>query len=218
MADSVPVIAAVSGSCSPVSAGQIGWARDNGFHAERLDLKRALDPDTRQGEVRRVVDLAGAAIRRGTSALIYSAEGPQDPSVIHFDQIAACAGLERAQAARCIGTTLAQAMRELLDQVDVQRIVVAGGDSSGEVASALEISALSVLAGMAPGAPLCRAWSENRRRDGLQVVLKGGQIGNRTFYGDVLAGKPIAAPPLTPLPLLPLLPPSPPLAHGAGMV
>ena len=191
VADSVPAIAAVSGSCSPVTAGQIRWARDNGFLTERLDLQRALDPATRDSEVGRVVDLAAASIRRGASALIYSAEGPQDPSVINFDSIATGAGMTRAQAARCIGTTLAQAMRLLLDQVDVKRIVVAGGDSSGEVASALEISALSVIAGMAPGAPLCRAWSERARRDGLQIVLKGGQIGSVSFFGDVVAGNPI---------------------------
>jgi hypothetical protein len=55
----------------------------------------------------------------------------------------------------------------------LQRIAIAGGDSSGEVASALDIAALSVCAGLAPGAPLCRAWSDIRRRDGLELVLKG---------------------------------------------
>ena len=82
-------------------------------------------------------------------------------------------------------------MRRLLDRVELRRIVVAGGDSSGEVASALGIAALSVAAGLAPGAPLCRAWSALPRRDGLEIVLKGGQIGPASFFGSVRAGRPI---------------------------
>ncbi|WP_040503227.1 nucleotide-binding domain containing protein, partial [Herbaspirillum lusitanum] len=74
------------------------------------------------------------------------------------------------------------------------RVAIAGGDSSGEVAGALDISALSVCAAMSPGAPLCRAWSDNPRRDGLEVVLKGGQVGARSFFGDVLEGaSPVSA-------------------------
>ncbi|WP_016833222.1 four-carbon acid sugar kinase family protein, partial [Herbaspirillum lusitanum] len=41
----VPVIAAVSGSCSPVTAGQIAWARTHGFAVERLDLAAVLGAD-----------------------------------------------------------------------------------------------------------------------------------------------------------------------------
>jgi uncharacterized protein YgbK (DUF1537 family) len=74
-------------------------------------------------------------------------------------------------------------MRILLDQAEVRRAVVAGGDSSGEVASALGIAALTVSAGLAPGAPLCRAWSPLPRRDGLEIVLKGGQMGGPDFFG-----------------------------------
>ena len=79
-------------------------------------------------------------------------------------------------------------MRRLLNRVPLRRVPVAGGDSAGEVASALDIAALSVIAGLAPGAPLCRAWSERPERDGLQIVLKGGQMGAASFFGSVRAG------------------------------
>jgi len=52
-----------------------------------------------------------------------------------------------------------------------------------------------VLAGLAPGAPLCRAWSSSARRDGLEIVLKGGQMGGPAFFGTVRDGTgPGAAP------------------------
>jgi uncharacterized protein YgbK (DUF1537 family) len=190
-ADAVPAIAAVSGSCSPVTAAQIRWARGNGFLTERLQLARALDAASADDEIERCVASAAKAIGAGTSALVFSAEGPEDATVVGFDAIAAKAGLTRTDAARRIGAALAEVMRRLLDRTELRRVVVAGGDSSGEVASALSISALSVSAGMAPGAPLCRAWSSNPRRDGLEIVLKGGQIGTPNFFGSVLAGRPL---------------------------
>jgi uncharacterized protein YgbK (DUF1537 family) len=188
VASPVDVIAAVSGSCSPVTAGQIRWARDNGFRVERLDLRRALDAQSREGEIERVVGVAIRAVSDGRSPLVFSAEGPDDPAVLAFDDIASQAGLSRAEAARRVGETLADVMRRVLDRAPVRRVVVAGGDSSGEVAGKLGITALSVAAGMAPGAPLCRAWSGDAARDGLEIVLKGGQIGGVSFFGKVRDG------------------------------
>ncbi|SOE81657.1 Uncharacterized conserved protein YgbK, DUF1537 family [Caballeronia arationis] len=185
----VPAIAAVSGSCSPVTAGQIRWARAYGFCVERLDLRRALDPREGDAEIARVIDVAEQALRQEQSALVFSAEGPDDPAVLGFDSIARDAGLSRQDAARRVGGALADVMRRLLDRVELRRVVVAGGDSSGEVASALGISALSVAGGLAPGAPLCRAWSDDVRRDGLEIVLKGGQIGEASFFGAVREGR-----------------------------
>jgi 3-oxoisoapionate kinase len=183
-------IAGVSGSCSPVTARQIRTAREAGFHCERLDLASALRADSREAEIVRATRTAVEALRRGESAIVFSAEGPDDPTVTGFDQIARNAGLSRGDAARAIGETLALVMQRILEGVSVPRIVIAGGDSSGEVAGALGIAALSVLASVAPGAPLCRAWSGDARRDGLEIVLKGGQIGGASFFAEVRDGWP----------------------------
>ncbi|MGF6971477.1 uncharacterized protein YgbK (DUF1537 family) [Paraburkholderia sp. WC7.3g] len=189
VAGPVEAIAAVSGSCSPVTAGQIRWARDNGFRVERLELRRALDADTREAEVERAVQVSIDALSRAQSSLVFSAEGPDDPDVLGFDDIAARARLTRAQAARRVGEALADVMLRTLERTAVPRVVVAGGDSSGEVASRLGIAALSVAAGMAPGSPLCRAWSDDPARDGLEIALKGGQVGAASFFGSVRAGR-----------------------------
>jgi len=188
-AGAVPCIAVASGSCSPVTAGQIAWARENGFVAERLDLPSALMPQTAHAEIERVTSVAVDAINGGRSTVVYTAEGPDDPSVTGFDAIARDAGLARQAAARRVGRALAQVMRLVLDRTEVRRIAVAGGDSSGEVATELEIDALTVAGALAPGAPLCRAWSAHPRRNGIEVVLKGGQMGARSFFGAVRDGR-----------------------------
>ena len=183
----VPVekIAVVSGSCSPVTAAQLAHARTAGFHTERLDLSRALSDTDREAEIARAVTTALDALSRGQSPVVYSAEGPDDPAVTGFDATAAVAGLSRADAARRVGTVLAEVMRRIVESGAVRRVMVAGGDSSGEVMEALNIFALDIVAGLAPGAPLCRAWSDDPLYDGLELVLKGGQMGPTDFFPEV---------------------------------
>ncbi len=184
-----PSIAVVSGSCSVMSGSQIEWALRNGFHGERLNVSACLQASSREAEIDRVVAASLHALQSGVSPVVYSAMGPDDPAVLGFEAQAHAQGLDRAQAADAIGMALAEIMKRLLDSSSLRRIVVAGGDSSGAVASHLGVQALTVAAGLRPGAPLCRAWSDDPRRDGLELVLKGGQMGTPSFYGEVLSGQ-----------------------------
>jgi uncharacterized protein YgbK (DUF1537 family) len=181
-------ILVVSGSCSPVTAAQIAWARAHGFAAERLQLAAALDPLKAEVEIARVADMAVTALQRGVSPLIFSAEGPDNDPMARFVQIARDAGLSRLDAARSVGQALSVVTRRVLDRVRPGRVVIAGGDSSGEIVNALDIQALTIASSFSPGAPVCRAWSQNPKRDGLEIVLKGGQIGNADFFGLALSG------------------------------
>lgn len=182
-------IGVVSGSCSPMSASQIDWAEQHGFLTERLDVAKCLDPLLAQEEIERLVNLSVDAVARDVSPLIYSARGPDDPAVQGFDALVKRAACDKTQASERIGRALAEVMRRLLDRTALRRIVVAGGDSSGAVASHLGVQAFTVSAGMAPGVPLCRVWSDNPHRDGLEMALKGGQLGAPSFYGDVRTGR-----------------------------
>jgi uncharacterized protein YgbK (DUF1537 family) len=187
-AQPVAAIAAVSGSCSPVTAAQIRWARAHGFATERLDIAATLSAAGSDAEVRRCTDRALAALRSGASPLVFSAEGPDDDAVTQFPALARQAGFTPAEAGQRIGQALAAVMRAIVQASGIARIAVAGGDSSGEVAGGLGIAALSATARLAPGAPLCRAWSADARLDGLEIVLKGGQMGGEDFFGTVRAG------------------------------
>jgi 3-oxoisoapionate kinase len=64
----------------------------------------------------------------------------------------------------------------------VSRIIVAGGDTSSHAMAALAIWGLSYRASLAPGVPLCRVHSDDPRLDGLDIVLKGGQMGPPNFF------------------------------------
>ena len=151
-------------------------------------MAACLEATSRAVEIERVVTGSLQALASGRSTVVYSAMGPDDAAVTGFEAWVQARGLTRAQGAEAIGDALAEVMKQLLDLSDLSRVVVAGGDSAGAVASHLGVQALTVLAGLRPGAPLCRAWSDDARRDGLEVVLKGGQMGTPSFYGEVLTG------------------------------
>jgi len=186
----VSAIAAVSGSCSPVTASQIDWASRHGFVTERLNIEPVLQADRREAEIERVVSVAVSALVDGQSPLIYSAAGPDDPAVTGFAGHAQVAGHSVPVANALVGKALADTMRQLVIRTKVRRLAIAGGDSSGAVAGALDMMALTMSAQLVPGAPLCRVWSDTPGMNGMELVLKGGQMGQADFFGRVLQGTP----------------------------
>jgi 3-oxoisoapionate kinase len=74
-------------------------------------------------------------------------------------------------------------LRTILSDTTVSRLIVAGGDTSSHAVAALDAWGLSYRAPLVPGAPLCRIHSDDPRLDGLDIVLKGGQMGPVNFFG-----------------------------------
>lgn len=157
---------AVSGSCSAITQGQIAWAIENGCAGIRVT------PDADEADV---IRRAMGALDAGRSPLLYSALGPSDPAIRDARSLG-----ER------VGTRLGRLARRLLEASRLRRIVVAGGDTSGYVARQLGIYALEMAAPLAPGSPLCRARAREDAFDGLEIAMKGGQVGEPDYFGRVL--------------------------------
>lgn len=186
----VPVdrIMAVSGSCSPATAEQIGWALGHGFAGIRLDPARVVAAESRDQEIHAAVRASAAALAAGASPLVYTARGPDDPAVSAFDAFLARTALSRERANEGIGRALGRILREVVLTTGLRRAVVAGGDTSGHVNGELGAYALTVAAPLAPGAPLCAMHAADPRLRGLEIALKGGQMGQADFFGAVRRG------------------------------
>lgn len=78
-------------------------------------------------------------------------------------------------------------LRGIMTTAAIRRLVVAGGDTSSLAVKSLDIWGLSYRAALVPGAPLCRTHSDDPRLDGLDIVLKGGQMGPVGFFDAVAA-------------------------------
>jgi uncharacterized protein YgbK (DUF1537 family) len=185
----VEAIAVVSGSCSPTTRDQIQWAREHGFAIIEVDSSSLVDPERADGERGMVVRGAVAALGRGRSVVLCTAVAPDDPRIAETVDLWNERGLPPQATRGRIGDQLGRILRELLEARSLRRVVVAGGDTSGHVVRQVGIEVLEVVMPLAPGAPLCRASSGRASVDGLEIVLKGGQIGQADFFGTILRGE-----------------------------
>ncbi len=177
-------IVVISGSASPTTAEQIIWAAAHGFHAVRLDAPRLLSAQSASYQAE-LLNEALAALGRGQSPLFYSACGPDDPAIIP----AGAAPSQQQNPAQRLGVEQGRLLRRTLEETDIHRICVAGGDTSSQVVQQLGISAMSMSYPLARGAPLCRAYADLPRLDGLELTLKGGQMGEADFFDRVRRGR-----------------------------
>lgn len=161
--------AIIAGSCSRRTLEQIARFQDVGGHSYRLLAAPGESAD----------DLAARALAwwdeqpDGDSALIYSSSAAEERAALdagHGELYEAAAGLIAQQlAAR-----------------GISRMVIAGGETSGEVIRSLGTRIAVVGEEAAFGAP----WVHDLTRD-LQLVLKSGNFGSPAFFVDIaLSGVP----------------------------
>ena len=159
-------ILVISGSCSAVTAGQILWAKRQGLACLELDAEALARGGP--GAVNAATELALQLLRSGRDTVLYTALGT--PTGLTHDKE--------------LGLALGRLMLSLVQQTGVRRVVLCGGDTSSHAVQQLGLTALTFAGTLAPGAPLCRAHAEEKTGlDGLELVLKGGQIGPEDFFG-----------------------------------
>jgi uncharacterized protein YgbK (DUF1537 family) len=73
-------------------------------------------------------------------------------------------------------------LRAVLEQVQVSRVGIAGGDTSSHAVQALAAWGLEWLGQIDAGVPLLRVHADDRRVDGLELMLKGGQMGGDDLF------------------------------------
>lgn len=147
-AASGPVLV-VSGSASERSWAQVRYAVAHGWQA--VDVLAETAP----------WQVAAAGFAAGRSVVAYTSApgGRRDPD---GDRLA-----ER----------LARTVCEVAAAGELGRLVVAGGDTSGRVLRRLEVAAIEIVATPWGNAALCRASGSGSCVHGVEVVLKGGQMG-----------------------------------------
>ncbi|KYG21158.1 serine kinase [Bradyrhizobium sp. AT1] len=162
--------ACLAGSCSQATLQQIA-------NAERVMPVLHLDPDgiiTGGGEAQRALEWARSRLAEGP-VLIASSATP--------DQVAALQARHGRDAA---GHAIEQAMADIAENLvksGVQRLVVAGGETSGAVVDRLKIPGFLVGVEIAAGVPVLH--SVGGKADML-LALKSGNFGGAEFFSDAL--------------------------------
>ena len=154
----------LSGSCSPVTARQIRRAKQMGFAAWRLTGTGPWNAESAK---------ARTALASGRSVVLYTALGPQVQDEKHGEKFGAALGV---------------LLRDLVFAGGVRRILIAGGDTATHSVKQLGLDALTFAAPLVAGVPLCRG-SAKSEIDGLELALKGGQMGPDEFFANVRDGR-----------------------------
>ncbi|VTU30506.1 hypothetical protein H4CHR_02621 [Variovorax sp. PBS-H4] len=164
-------VLALAGSLSPVTARQVAAA--GSFEKVWLDPQRMAEDARARTEA---IDTIAALLSRGRHVLACTVQPGAAPS--------SGADIPARALARAGGHVLAG----VLAAVPLSRIGVAGGDTSSHALQALDAWGLSFRAPLAPGVALCRLHSETPGLDGLEVALKGGQMGGEDFFERLAHG------------------------------
>ena len=155
----------LSGSCSPITAKQIRRAQKMGFASWKIEGSAPWSAQAAQAQ---------AALDSGRSVVLYTALGPQSKDNAHGERFSAQLGLM---------------LRKLVLATGVRRVLIAGGDTSTHAVKQLGLDALTYAAPLAPGVPLCLGHSANAEIDGIELALKGGQMGAEEFFAEVREGR-----------------------------
>ena len=155
----------LSGSCSPITAKQIRRAKQLGFGTWRL---RDSAPS------HTLAANALQTLQRGNSVVLYTALGPQSADDRRGEQI---------------GPGLGEFLRRLILESGVRRVLIAGGDTATHAVKQLKLDALTFAASLAPGVPLCIGHAKDSPLHGLELALKGGQMGGEDFFVEVRDGR-----------------------------
>ncbi len=182
-----PVIV-ISGSCSPVTGGQIGHALANGFGEVALDPVSLLESIS----VENAVTAARSMLENGRSVVLHTSRGPDDPRHPELLAHLAAKGVTGAAASAHTGEMLGRALGEIAGQLfastPLRRLMLAGGDSSSHAARAMGIEAIEMDAVFTAGAPLCKVHASGHPADGREIVFKGGQVGAADLFSRLETG------------------------------
>lgn len=168
-----------SGSCSPVTSGQIACALKHGFAEVSLNAAALVKAKTATAEIQRATIAATKLLQNNRSVIVHSTKTGSDKRI---------AAKLKGRTAEVLGTALGKVLREAVAQSSVRRVCIAGGDTSSYAARAMGIEAMEMIAPLTPGAPLCRAHAAGSPVNGCEVVFKGGQVGTENYFEIVKRG------------------------------
>ncbi len=156
------------GSCSAATRGQLAelpqdWPR------HRVTAQEAASDGMAQTLCSWVLEQPG-----DLPVVIYSSAPPEDVAAVQAEMGADVAGTAIEDMMGRIAAFLAGRY--------VSKLIVAGGETSGAVVSALGVTALRIGPQIAPGVP----WCETLDGPKLALALKSGNFGGPTFFADAL--------------------------------
>ncbi len=177
----------IAGSCSEATIRQNKYALEKDFHDSKLDtmeIVKGLGSEGYQGEIERIINNATKQLKQGKNVLVYTAIQKED--MAKTKTLAHKLGFSDTHMGDIIASANAEIVKALIDDIDLDKLIVAGGETSGVVCRKLKLIGLYVGNQIDPGIPMCFAISENPKYSGMTVSLKSGNFGKINFYQEAV--------------------------------
>lgn len=159
----------LAGSCSVATRGQVQFMSQTA-PALKLD---PLDLANNRQNIESAVEWAREFLAKGP-VLIYSSAEPDEVRK-------AQAQLGQKRAGEIVESTLSGIARRL-SEMGTQKIIVAGGETSGAVVETLGVRSLYIGPEIEPGVP----WTFSKNNPTLSLALKSGNFGGEDFFDKAL--------------------------------
>ncbi|MGB3289044.1 MAG: 3-oxo-tetronate kinase [Burkholderiaceae bacterium] len=158
--------AIICGSCSQATQAQLADAAARGVPSYAIDPLRLAANEDQVGEA---MAWAKPLLAQGP-VIVYATASPDRVKAAQ-DKL----GVERAGS--LVEAALAEIARQLV-QAGVRQLIVAGGETSGAVVTALEVRSLRIGPTIDPGVP----WTVSLGATPIALALKSGNFGATDFF------------------------------------
>lgn len=176
----------IAGSVSVATLHQNRFAIEHGFTGMKLDTFNLLSQGMKaySGEVARISEAVVQELSKGSNVIVYSALDNED--IRRTKDLGHSLGLTDGQIGDQISVANGQIASYMLNKIELNKLVVAGGETAGSVCRELKLIGLHVGKEINPGVPICFAISKDPKCEGLVLALKSGNFGGPAFYRDAL--------------------------------
>jgi uncharacterized protein YgbK (DUF1537 family) len=166
----------VAGSLTPQTTKQIGYLKYNGFRALELNTLSLYNKEEFSGIIHKIILEGSKALANGEDILIHTSN---DEATIEATKAKGYeTGMDDGEIGKIISNALSEIVKEIKNNTDFKKLIVAGGDTSASVSNGLGIDKMFILEEIEPGIPNMYGYSSSEE---YLMVLKSGSFGSEGF-------------------------------------
>ncbi|WP_134704617.1 four-carbon acid sugar kinase family protein [Ammoniphilus sp. YIM 78166] len=164
----------VSGSLTPQTKAQTEYLISQAVPVLVLDSRKVFTSDEKELEIKRMSREAADLLKQGQEVLVMADN--REEIVSETKDMGRRLGLDPLTVSKRISAALAEVTLHVVEETQLKRLVVAGGDTSGTVCRKLGIQGNVVLEEIETGLPSGLALGRK-----MLIVLKSGSFGKKEF-------------------------------------
>jgi uncharacterized protein YgbK (DUF1537 family) len=173
-------ILCAAGSLMPQTAAQITYLRERGTPTFELDPLRLFDENEHADTFSILAADVMQALVFGESAVLHTTYQPDRVGAIRAEGTRR--GVTGTELSRLVSHALAEVVAQIVNEVGLNRLLVAGGETSNAVCNRLNITGLRVWQEIQPGLPSCVTLTDPP----MLLVLKSGSFGSPSFFAQAI--------------------------------